>query len=58
MNDVIEVAEKLYREANPTGNMDTPSSIYEKIEQLDRVRISVESELNLYDWCKLKLNIK
>jgi len=58
MNDTIEVAEKLYYEINPTTKMDVPSSIYEKVEQLDRARISAESDLNLYDWCKLKLNIK
>jgi hypothetical protein len=54
-NNVIEVAEKLYYEANPNSKMDVPSFVYEKIEAQDRKRIAAESDLNLYDWCKTNM---
>ena len=55
MNDIVEVAEKLYYEANPTTKKDIPSFVYEQIEKADKRRFEARSELNLYDWCKLEL---
>jgi len=52
MNDIIEVAEKLYYEANPSTKMDVPSFAYEKVEAANRRRIKAQSKLSLYDWCK------
>ena len=54
-NDVIEVAEKLYYEANPTTKMDVPSYAYEQVEAANKRRRNAKSELSLYDWCKLEL---
>jgi len=54
-NDVIEVAEKLYYEANPTTKMDVPSYAYEQVEAANKRRRNAQSELSLYDWCKLEL---
>ena len=31
-NDLIEVGDAIYRLANPSTNMDTPSSVYERLE--------------------------
>ena len=58
MNDIIKVAEKLYYEANPTTTMDVPSFAYEQVERANKRRIKSNSELNLYDWCKMELSIK
>ena len=52
MNDIIQVAEKLYYEANPNTKMDVPSFAYEKVEASNRRRIKAQSNLSLYDWCK------
>jgi len=56
MNDVIEVAEKLYYEANPTTKMDVPSYAYEQVEKANKRRLEARSELSLYDWCKKELS--
>lgn len=53
MNDVIKVAEKLYYEANPMTKMDVPSYVYEKVESANKKRMSENSGLSLYDYCKL-----
>jgi hypothetical protein len=54
--DYLKVAEKLYREANPKGTMDTPSSVYEKVEQWHKewVKASMNNNtrLDLYSWIK------
>jgi hypothetical protein len=52
MNDIIEVAEKLYYEANPNTKMDVPSFVYEKVERANIERIKSKSKLSLYDWYK------
>ena len=51
-NDVIQVAENLYYEANPNSKMDVPSFVYEKIEGQYIKWRSADSELSLYEWCK------
>lgn len=56
MNEVIEVAEKLYYEANPTTKMDVPSFAYEQVEAANKRRIAAQSNLSLYDWCKQEMN--
>ncbi len=55
MNDVIEVAEKLYYESNPNTKMDVPSFAYEKVELANIRRIKAQSKLSLYDWCKKEM---
>lgn len=55
MNDVIKVAEKLYKEANPNTRMDTPSFAYEKVEEMNKKRIEAMSNISLYDWCKQQM---
>jgi len=55
-NDVIQVAEKLYYEANPDTRMDVPSYAYEQVEKANKRRFEVKSELSLYDWCKAELS--
>ena len=55
MNDVIEVAEKLYYEANPNTRMDVPSFAYEQVEKANNRRVRANSKLSLYDWCKAEL---
>ncbi len=57
-NDVIEVAEKLYYEANPNTKMDVPSFAYEQVEKANFRRYRALSELTLYEWCKKELSIK
>ena len=54
-NSVIEVAEKLYREANPNGTMDTPSFAYEQVSMANVRRLNAASGLSLYDWCKMEI---
>lgn len=55
MNDIIEVAEKLYYEANPSTKMDVPTFAYLKVEAADRRRTKAQSKLSLYDWCKKEM---
>ena len=52
MDDVIDVAEKIYYEVNPNTKMDVPSFFYEKVENANKKRLEAKSKLNLYDWCK------
>lgn len=58
MSDIITVAERLYREANPNTKMDTPSFAYEQVESANRRRKEANSDLSLYDWCKMELSKK
>lgn len=53
MNDIIEVAEKLYKEMNPNSVRDTPSFAYERVEEYYSEWIQTKSDLTLYDWIKL-----
>tara|TARA_R110002110_G_scaffold154720_1_gene348714 strand:- start:348 stop:518 length:171 start_codon:yes stop_codon:yes gene_type:complete len=55
MNDVIKVAEKLYKEANPNTRIDIPSFAYEKVESMNKKRMEALSKLSLYDWCKKQM---
>ena len=52
MNDIIDVAEKLYYELNPNNKLDVPSSVYELVEKWNNERLLSNSDLNLYDWIK------
>ena len=58
MSDVIKVAERLYREANPNGSMDTPSFAYQQVESANRRRIQANSDFSLYEWCLEELKKK
>lgn len=55
MENITEVAEKLYYEANPNTRMDVPSFAYEKVEKANKRRVLSGSSLSLYDWCKKEL---
>lgn len=55
MDDVIKVAERLYREANPDTKMDTPSFIYEQVEKAKKRKVEAGSNLSLYDWCEMEI---
>ena len=54
-NNVISVAERLYKEANPTTKMDVPSYAYEVVEKECRAWNNARSELTLYQWCKERI---
>lgn len=58
MNDVITVAERLYKEMNPDSTKDTPSFAYETVEKWNKEYLQSNSDLSLYDWIKLNKNIK
>jgi len=58
MQDIIEVTEKLYYEANPNTKMDVPSFAYEQVEAANKRRIKSYSKLSLYEWCKQELTNK
>lgn len=51
-NDVMLVAERIYREDNPNSKMDVPSFAYEHVEGANIRRMKAQSELSLYDWCR------
>ena len=51
-DNVIEVAERLYKEINPNTRMDTPSWVYEKVERLKKLKALEGSDLDLYTYCK------
>ena len=55
MEDILEVTEKLYYEANPSTKMDVPSFAYEKVEAANKRRVKAQSKLSLYDWCKKEM---
>lgn len=57
-NNIIEVAEALYREKNPKSTMDTPSSAYEIVENWAREWRSSGSKHTLYDWIRINKNTK
>jgi hypothetical protein len=57
-NDIIQVAEKLYYEANPSTKMDVPSFAYEMVEKLNNKKFQEKSELDLYEYCKINLKLK
>ena len=50
--ELISIADKLYREQNPKGTMCTPNSVYITIlEKWYPKYIESESDLNFYNWC-------
>ena len=53
MNDVIQVAEKLYYEINPDSKMNVPSFVYETVEKWKHEWLKSQSELTLYEWIKI-----
>ena len=57
-NDVIEVAEALYKEKNPNSNMNIPSFAYETVEKWKNEWVVSRSSLSLYEWIKINKNIK
>jgi len=57
-SDIIQVAKRLYREANPNSKMDCPSFVFEKVEKANERRLKAKSSLSLYDWCKKEMENK
>lgn len=52
--ELISVADRLYRRANPDGKMDTPSSVYVTVlERWYPEFQKSESLLEFFDWCIL-----
>jgi hypothetical protein len=50
--ELISIADKLYREQNPTGTMCTPNSVYIKVlENWYPEYVESKSELDFYDYC-------
>lgn len=57
-NDIIQVAEKLYREKNPESKMDVPSFAYETVEKWKHEWVQSNSVLSLYEWIKQNKTLK
>ena len=57
-NDIIQVAEKLYREKNPESKMDVPSFAYETVEKWAKEWFFTNSELSLHEWIKQNKKLK
>jgi hypothetical protein len=53
-NNIINVAQRLYYEANKESKKDVPSFVYESVENYNIKRIEEKSELTLYDYIKIK----
>ena len=49
--DYMEVAEKLYKYANPNTKMDTPNTAYTITEEWYIEWLQIETKLDLYEWC-------
>lgn len=52
--ELISVADKLYKDMNPETKMDTPSMVYEIIINKWYPEFNQsDSDLNFFDWCLL-----
>jgi hypothetical protein len=50
--ELISIADKLYRDQNPTGTMCTPNSVYITVlEKWYPKYVESKSELDFYDYC-------
>jgi len=50
--ELLSIADKLYREQNPTGTMCTPNSVYITVlEKWHPKYVESKSKLDFYDWC-------
>ena len=50
--ELISIADKLYREQNPTGTMCTPNSVYITVlENWYPKYVESKSELDFYEYC-------
>ena len=55
--ELISIADKLYREQNPTGTMCTPNSVYITVlEKWYPKYVESKSELDFYDYCYKTFN--
>lgn len=52
-NNLIIVAERLYREKNPESKMDVPSFVYETVEKWRIEWLQSNQDISLYEWIKL-----
>jgi hypothetical protein len=50
--DYMEVAERLYRHANPESKKDVPSMVYEMVERWYKQWLDDKvTKLDFFDWC-------
>jgi len=58
-NDFIEVCDAIYKLKNPTTEMDTPSSVYESLEdyKFDWIQSQSYTTETLFEYLKRKLGI-
>jgi hypothetical protein len=50
--NLISIADKLYREKNPQGTMCTPNSVYiTVVEKWYPKYLESQTDLNFYNWC-------
>lgn len=49
--DYISVAEKLYRNVNPTSKMDVPNSVYITTKKWYNEWSIADVKLGFYEWC-------
>jgi hypothetical protein len=50
--ELVSIADKLYREQNPNGTMCTPNTVYIRvIEKWYPKYVESKSKLDFYDWC-------
>jgi hypothetical protein len=57
-NNLVQVAEKLYREMNPESKMDVPSFAYEIVEKWRIEWLQSNQDISLYDWIKQNKTLK
>lgn len=51
-NELISIADRLYKHVNPESKKDTPSSVYVTvIEKWHPEYCNEKSNLNFFDWC-------
>ena len=57
-NNLVKVAEKLYREKNPKSTWDVPSFAYELVEKWRIEWLQSDQDISLYDWIKQNKTLK
>lgn len=57
-NNLVQVAEKLYREKNPESKMDVPSFVYETVEHWRIEWLQSNQDISLYEWIKQNKELK
>ena len=57
-NNLVYVAEKLYREMNPESKMNVPNFAYEVVEKWRIEWLQSNQDISLYDWIKENKTLK